>query len=136
MYWSGVVNLRLNHILYTIDQFKFRLATACVAIANIKMQVTSLLLAAIATAQSPGIAMTVCTELDHILNHAMQSASMDNFVTLIQISLSSYCYNGEWIKICSPRNQLVTDEIMAACTQLGYSDSGSKLAVVNGGKMN
>ena len=47
--------------------------------------------------------------------------------------LLEYCYNGEWIRICSPIKQLVTDEKMAACTLLGYSDSGGKLAIVNGG---
>ncbi len=46
--------------------------------------------------------------------------------------LLEYCYNGEWIKVCYPTNQLLTDEMMAACTLLGYSDSG-KLAIVNGG---
>ncbi len=45
--------------------------------------------------------------------------------------LLEYCYNGEWIRICSTMNQLVTDELMAACALLGYSDSGGKLA--NGG---
>ena len=48
------------------------------------MQVTSLLLlvatTAIATAQSSGVYNYVL----HILNHAIQSASMDNFVNLIQ----------------------------------------------------
>ncbi len=42
-----------------------------------------------------------------------------------------YCYNGEWRRICSPRDsQWDTDITMAACAQLGYSDSGGKLAFV------
>ncbi len=62
---------------------KFKIASHC---ANIKMQVTGLLLlaatTAIAAAQSPGIAICMYC----ILNHAIQSASMDNFVKNLFLS--------------------------------------------------
>ena len=60
---------------------------------------------------------------------------MDNFVKLIQhlVHLSSleYCYDGEWRWICFRGSQGDTDMSVAACTELGYSDSG-KITIVMG----
>ena len=42
-----------------------------------------------------------------------------------------YCYNGEWRWLClSANSRWDTNITVAACTQLGFSDSESKLAVV------
>ncbi len=41
-----------------------------------------------------------------------------------------YCYYGEWRRICSRDSQWNIKKAMAACTRLGYSDSG-KLLVIN-----
>ncbi len=35
-----------------------------------------------------------------------------------------YCYNEEWRQICSRNSQWDTDMSVAACTELGYSESG------------
>ncbi len=45
--------------------------------------------------------------------------------TTLYYSLLEYCNDGEWRKIC-PRvdSQWDTDMSVAACTELGYSDSG------------
>ncbi len=94
------------------------------------MQVTSLLLlaatTAIATVQSQGIAVYVISLHSESCNAECFNGQLREGMTTV----FEYCYNGEWIEICSPTNQSVTDEIMAACTLLGYRDSGGKLAIV------
>ena len=42
-----------------------------------------------------------------------------------------YCYDGEWRQICSRNSQWDTNMSVAACTELGYSESG-KLTIVMG----
>ncbi len=45
--------------------------------------------------------------------------------------LLEYCYDGEWRWICFKGSQGDTDMSVAACTELGYSDSG-KITIVMG----
>ncbi len=97
------------------------------------MQVTSLLLlaatTAIATVQSQGIAVYVIRPHSESCNAECFNGQLREDI----YSLLEYCYTGEWRRICSRNSEWDTDITMAACAQLGYSDSGSKLAVVNGG---
>ncbi len=69
---------------------KLRIATVYSHCDHIKMQVTSLLAVGCHYCycySSVSRYSYVCTELDHILNHAMQSASMENFVKTMMIFL-------------------------------------------------
>ncbi len=94
------------------------------------MQVTSLLLlaatTAIATAQSSGIYnysyVYICIAHSELCNAECSNGQLRESNSTL--SLLEYCYNGEWRQICSRDSQWDTDMSVAACTELGYSDSG------------
>ena len=102
------------------------------------MQVTSLFLlvatTAIATAQPQGIQLCVYNYVLQILlcNAECSNGQLREANTTLYYSLLEYCNDGEWRKIC-PRvdSQWDTDMSVAACTELGYSDSG-KSTIRNG----
>ena len=111
------------------------IATVAMQCDNIKMHVKSFLLlaatTAIATAQSPGIQLCIqlCTAHSELCNAECFNGQLRESNSTL--SLLEYCYNGEWRQICSRDSQWDTDMSVAACTELGYSDSGK--STIRGG---